>query len=218
MVHSISCCQVLKFDRVVSRNHEEIKTAKMRPQTNLALILLLFINFISCVPCHNVNSSLKKYFDIKGISAINDNKYSGKSIKEAQDIPIQDYRLYIMLKTKFYSRYGDKKVSAFICNGLAPVGQDGTEEKVKYIKITSDENYDEKHSANQPLNDIVMVYPFSKALDDYLSMTNFSMKQEGLTLTINNPPSQRKSMSFNIEFALTNGEIYRSKTSPVVIY
>jgi hypothetical protein len=190
----------------------------MRPLTNLLFASLFFIHFISCVPCNNVNSSLKKYFDVKGISAVNDNKYSGKSIKEAQDIPIQDYRMYIMLKTKFYSRYGDKKVSAFICNALALEGKDGTEEKIKYIKITTDENYDEKHNANQPINDIVTVYPYSKALDDYLSMTEFSLKQEGLTLTINNPPSQKKSISFNVEFALTNGEIYHSKTSPVVIY
>jgi hypothetical protein len=190
----------------------------MRPLTNLVLLLLLFINFISCVPCNDVNSSLKKYFDIRGISTVSSNSYTEKSIKEEQSIPIQDYRLYIMLKTKFYSRYGDKKVSALVCSTITPVGQDGTEEKIKYIKITADENYDEKHNANQLINDIVTVYPYSKALDDYLSMTDFSLKQEGLTLTINNAPSQKKSISFNVEFALTNGEIYHSKTSPVVIY
>lgn len=164
------------------------------------------------------------YFDITGLKVSN-LKESGLSATANEEVNITKYNLAISLDATYYSSL---KLSGFAALACSPIedGFMGSKEKIDYIKISCDKEYDEQHPPNSSLNDLTLIgfYYLGKApkqtLDGKIKENNFMPKSIGEfnRLTFSTPPSKKQSIVFMVEYALTNGEKYTAKTLPVVIY
>jgi hypothetical protein len=133
-------------------------------------------------------------------------------------------RMDLILNVTYYAHLQRNGYNSLACSPVES-GYNGTTEKIDYIKITADKPYDEKHDANTSLNDLIRIYNLAygqkssnQTLDDYLKSILFSPKGYGLSITFSNPPSKKQSITFTVEYALTNGEKYTAKSLPIIIY
>jgi hypothetical protein len=189
----------------------------------LFVLFFFFINFIGCErPCGSGNPL--PFFNIKGISQVNNLKDSGHSTVANEEVNIKDYKMDVILDVTYYASLQNNGFNSMACSPLEN-GYNGTTEKIDYIKISADKAYDDKHDANTSLNDLVRLFNYSygqkgstQTLDDYLKSILYSPKGYGLALTFSTPPSKKQSLTFTVEYALTNGEKYTAKTLPVIIY
>ena len=163
------------------------------------------------------------YFDITGLKVSN-LKESGLSAVADEEVSITKYNLVLNVEATYYSSL---KFSGFAALACSPVedGFMGSKEKIDYIKITCDKEYDDKHPPNSSLNDLAFVgfYYLGKAptqsLDGKIKENNYTPKSRyEYWLTLSTPPSKKQSLTFTVEYALTNGEKYTAKTLPIVIY
>ena len=189
----------------------------------LFVLFFFFINFVGCErPCDSGNPL--PFFNIKGISYVNNLKASGHSTIANEEVNIKDYQLGIILNVSYYASLKNNGYNSFACSPLE-YGYKGTTEKIDYLKITADKAFDDKHEANTSLNDLVRIYDFglgqkgsTQTLDEYFKSISFSPQGYGLSLTFATPPTKKQSLTFTVEYALTNGEKYVEKTLPVIIY
>jgi hypothetical protein len=177
-----------------------------------------FINFIACMPPCGSGNPLP-FFDIKGIKKIFTSNASGLQTATNEEVNIKDFRMSISLEVTYYAFLQNSGYGAFACSPIEN-GYEGTTEKIEYIKITADKAYDDKHDANTSLNDLVSVgwQTSTQSLDEYLKDISFSQKGTEIPISLKTPPSKKQSLIFTIEYALTNGEKYISKSSPVVLF
>lgn len=189
----------------------------------LFVLFFFFINFIGCErPCSSAN--LLPFFNIKGLREVNNLKDSVHSTIANEEVNIKDYKMDIILDVTYYAYLQNNGYNSMACDP-GENGYNGTTEKIDYIKITADKPYDEKHDANTSLNDLVRIYNYSfgqkgstQTLNDYLKSIMVSPKGYGLAVTFSIPPSKKQSLSFTVEYVLTNGEKYTAKMLPIIIY
>jgi hypothetical protein len=189
----------------------------------LFIIFFFFINFVRCEidpPCGPENTLA--YFDIKGLKVSNING-SGLSATINEEVEITKYNLALSLEVTYYSSITLSGFSTVACTPA--VGNKGSKEKIDYIKVSCDKDYDAKHLANSSLNDITLVGSYSsekapsQKLDERIKENNYTPKSlNEYILTFKTPPTKKQNIIFTVEYALTNGEKYTAKTLPVIIY
>jgi hypothetical protein len=189
----------------------------------LFVLFFFFINLVGCdteIPC---GPNPSPFFDITGLKVSNLNG-SGLSASSTEEVEITKYNLALNLEATYYSTLKLSGFSTIACSPLPP-GSLGSKEKIDYIKISCDKEYDSKHPANFSLNDLTLVgyYQSGKAptqkLDEKIKENNYTPKSlSEYILTFSSPPSKKQSQIFTVEYALTNGEKYTAKTLPVIIY
>jgi hypothetical protein len=189
----------------------------------LFILFFFFINFIGCNPCGSGVDKALPFFDVQNIRNIYNAKSTGIQSKIDEEISLKDYRLIINLDVKFYaSTFKSNGFSTFACSPPES-GYKGTNEKIDYIKISCDKPFDDKHNANTSLNDLTIIYDYTQSssvetLENYLKKASYAPSMSSLSLTFSTPPSKKQSLTFTVEYALTNGEKYTAKTLPVIIY
>lgn len=164
------------------------------------------------------------YFDITGIKVFN-LKESGLTANPNEEISVTKYNLALNLEATYYSSLRFSGFGTFACSPVES-GFKGSKEKIDYIKISCDKDYDDKHPANSSLNDLIVIgfYYLGKAptqtFDEKIKENNFMPKSvsEFNFLTFKTSPLKKQSLTFAVEYALTNGEKYIARTLPVVIY
>jgi hypothetical protein len=198
-------------------------------KSSIKIIFVLFFFFINFIGCESPNScdsggqNPLPYFDITGLKITN-LKDSGLPALSGEEVGIIKYNLVLSLEATYYSSL---KCSGFTAIACSPIenGYMGSKEKIDYIKVSCDKDFDDKHPANSSLNDLTLVgfYYSGKAptqtLDGKIKENNFTPKSKSeFWLTFSTPPSKKQSLTFTVEYALTNGEKYTAKTLPVIIY
>jgi hypothetical protein len=187
------------------------------------ILFFFFINFIGCNPCSSEIAKILPFFDVKGLKSLQNYKSTIIQNKTDEEISLKDYRLVMSLDVKYYaSIYNSDGFCTFACEP-APDGYKGTEEKIDYLKISCDKPFDDKHNANTSLNDLTIIYDYTQSssvetLENYLKKASYTPSINSLSLTFSTPPSKKQSLTFTVEYALTNGEKYTAKTLPVIIY
>ena len=187
------------------------------------VLFFFFINFIGCNPCGSDVDKVLPFFDVKNLKSVYNANSVGIQRKIDEEINFKDYRLIINVEVNFYAKLDYKTGFNMLACSPPELGYKGTTEKIDYIKITADKSYDDKHSANSSLNDIITTYDYAlsssaETLSDYLKKSNYSPSQYSLSLTFSTPPTKKQSLTFTVEYALTNGEKYLAKTLPIIIY
>jgi hypothetical protein len=196
----------------------------MKSSIKILFTLFFFlINFVGCdteIPC---GPNPSPFFDITGLRISNLNG-SGLSASINEEVEIIKYNLKLNLEATYYSSLKLSEFSTVACSPLPP-GSLGSKEKIDYIKVSCDKEYDTKHPANSSLNDLTLVGSYisgkapSQTLDEKIKENNFIPKSlNEYNLTFKTPPTKKQSFIFTVEYALTNGEKYTAKTLPIVIY
>lgn len=183
----------------------------------LFIPFFFFINFIACKLCDSGNPL--PFFDIKGIKKVATSNASGLPTTTNEEVNLKDFRMTIFLEVTYYAFLQNGGYGAFACSPVEN-GYKGTTEKIDYIKITADKAYDDKHDANTSLNDLVNYgwHTSTQSLEEYLKSISFSPEYTELPLSFKTPPSKKQSLIFTIEYALTNGEKYVAKSTPIILF
>jgi hypothetical protein len=188
----------------------------------LLVSVFFFINFIGCLnPCGGDIDKVHPYFKIKDIYIYNQ-AVNGTAFKSNEEIRFTEHGLFIYISPKYYTHNSLMTgFNAIACSPLEP-GYEGTNERISQIKITSDRDFDNKHNANTSLNDLILANTSFVApkipLNDYLKEIKNTPSINGILLYFSSAPSQKQSQIFTVEYTLTNGKTFSSKTLPIVIY
>lgn len=195
----------------------------MRASVKILLVyLFFFINFIGCLnPCGDDVDKVSPYFKIKNINIYNQS-VNGSAFKSNDEIRFTEHRLYVYISPEYYAHNSSMTGFKTIACSPPEPGYMGTNERISQIKITSDRDFDDKHNANTSLNDLILANTSSvaskKTLNDYLQEVKNTPSINGILLYFSSPPSQKQSQIFTVEYTLTNGKTFTSKTLPIVIY
>ena len=110
---------------------------------------------------------------------------------------------------------------AYGCSCDFDGSQGSKEEKLKNVVITTLNNFDDNHLANDTINDLFVlnrtIYGQNITVEDYLQVDTLNIQTNKLVFTLTQPPVINRKLKMKITVELSTGEIYEAETQELEI-
>lgn len=172
-----------------------------------------------------------KYFDIRGMELISyrttsENTYSSMLPNEA--VPYDEYAgLRVDYEVDYISQRRPKRPSfsliqsAYACSCIFDGELGSKYEKLSNITVISLNDFDETHSANDTINDLIMVKGFysqeDQYLQDFLVNDTLNIQYPGIQLKVDRKPTLNENYKVKVLVELSTGEVYQETSESIKI-
>ena len=205
----------------------------------LFVLFVLWYGVPSCGILPEDCKEVPKYFNITGLkignSQVREKGYGGRSnwqyVEDGKTIPFEEFYMRASFEVEYFS--GKRLFKNFnlsnkaYASGCPEAGQNGSKEKLDTLYIITNNDFNEKFSAGDTINEIVEIHSGNvsffndlqrfKPLMFYFYMNNKeNIVEEDFCLKMNQEPTFKDLRhSFTLIYKLQNGEVYTAKTETV---
>lgn len=188
----------------------------------LFLILTLLIPLPGCED--QCGDDVAKFFDVQGIKWQADRvSLSGQTIgtlRSGETVDRASLQLRLAVVARYYSLQRTTAGQAFACTP-APLGYQGTSERVDSLVVLSRYDYDAAHPAGRPLNDLLKVDELLVLQGVQVTSRSIAKADgqpvQGLLLQLTQAPTASAQQQFIVRYRQTNGELYVAETPMITI-
>lgn len=150
------------------------------------------------------------YFDVEGVFLIAQEQ--GRVLTTDEPISFDALQLQLRLQQRFYAAGGGLgfTAAAYACDP-APNGYRGTSETLDSVVVTSRYDYDARHPAGKPLNDLLRFHHgYSAGTLAQLDVKTLDLNDWTWVLT--QGPASASTQQFVVRYYLRGGETYAAET------
>jgi hypothetical protein len=196
----------------------------------LTAILTIGFTFQNCHYNCGCPDLLGYFFDIQGIDIIHYKKAENGNNERIQPNEKIEKHKYTSLTIDFLVNYhslnhkenneGFSFMNSAQACSCTNNGEGGSEtEKIKDLTIITIKDFDEKHLANDTINDLfdIQIYNDTYDLIEYLEEDTALVYIQSLSLFLTKAPSLSEEFLVNVVLSLSTGETYIKKSEPILI-
>lgn len=188
-------------------------------------LLIIIITIITILTNCNCNDYL--YFRVVGIKADIDEREV--AYDTATNMVIKEYTIQLEYGRMYYSIKHPYKIS-FINSAYATAkclgdGYEGCQELISKINVYCSNDYDSIHSANDTINSLFNFrsdHTYQNFDSLYINLADFEdykiySPYDYLELTLLQKPTMDSLQEFTVEFIMSDGEVFSTKTQKIKI-